>query len=126
VALFYFGTTDRPTLGGRPIGHGGLHMTLLGVLLVVNAVLHGLIVVRYGIKGNEPPAVFGVVYALLALAVFFGWSYALPATLAVTTLGLIGLAVNFKKLQHDTTIEKVIFVVGAALLAYTAYLLWLA
>lgn len=98
-------------------------MTLLGVLLIVNAVLHGVIVARFGIKGNEPPAVFGLLYALLALAVFFGWTYALLATLVVTTVGLIGLALNFRKLQHDTTVEKIIFVVGAAIIACAAYLL---
>lgn len=99
-------------------------MTLLGVLLLVNAVLHGVIVARFGIKGNEPPALFGLLYAALALAVYFGWTYAVLAALVVTTIGLIGLAVNFRKLQRDTTIEKIIFVVGAAIIVDAAYLLW--
>jgi hypothetical protein len=98
-------------------------MTLLSLLLLVNAVLHGIIVGRFGIKGNEPPAVFGLLYAVLAIAVFPGWAYGALATLVVTTVGLLGLALGFRKLQHDTTVEKIIFVVGATISAYAAYLL---
>ena len=98
-------------------------MTLLSLLLLVNAVLHCIIVGRFGIKGNEPPAVFGLLYAVLAIAVFLGWAYGILATLVVTTVGLLGLALGFRKLQHDTTVEKIIFVVGAAIIAYAAYLL---
>jgi hypothetical protein len=97
-------------------------MPLLGLLLLANAVLHGAIVGRFGFKGNEPPAVFGLVYAALALAAFSGWAHAPVATLVVTAVGLLGLTVNFKKLQHETTIEKIIFAVGTALLACAAYL----
>ena len=35
-------------------------MTVLGLLLLSNAVLHGVVIGRFGFKGNEPPAVFGV------------------------------------------------------------------
>ena len=98
-------------------------MTLLGFLLLVNAVLHGVIVGRFGIRGNMPPLVFGLLYAVLAFAVFSGWPHGTVATLIVTTVGLAGLAVNFKKLQHDTTFERIIFIVGAAILACVAYLL---
>jgi hypothetical protein len=96
-------------------------MTLLGILLAVNAVLHGAILGRFGIRGNEPPAVFGILYAGLALAVFGGWSRAPLLALVVTAVGLLGLGLNFKKLQHDSTIEKVILVVGAAILGCAAY-----
>jgi len=97
-------------------------MTVLVLLLVGNAILHGVIIGRFGLKGNEPPALFGVLYAALALTVVIGWPYAFLATLGVTTVGLLGLAANFKKLQHETTIEKIIFAVGAAILATAAYL----
>ena len=97
--------------------------TLLGLLLLGNAGLHGLIVGRFSIKGNEPPALFGVVYAGLAIAVFSRWAHAPLATMIITAVGLTGLAVNFKKLQHDTKIEKIIFGVGAAILACAGYLL---
>lgn len=98
-------------------------MTVLSLLLLVNAVLHGIIVGRFGIKGNEPPAVFGLLYAMLAIAVFLGWTYGTLATLVVTMVGLLGLTLGFRKLQHDTTVEKIIFVVGAASIAYATYLL---
>ena len=96
-------------------------MTLLGLLLLGNAVLHGVIVGRFGLKGNAPPAVFGILYAGLALAVFGGWAYAPPVALVVTAVGVLGLALNFKKLQHDSTIEKIILVVGAAIIVCAAY-----
>ena len=70
---------------------------------------------------REP--VFGIRYAGLALAVFRGWPHAPVAALVVTAVGLAGLAVNFRKLQHDTTVEKIIFVVGAAILCCAGYLL---
>ena len=90
-------------------------MVILSLLLVVNAVMHGIIVGRFGIKGNLPPAVFGLIYAALALAIFSGWTYGVSVTLAVTTLGLVGLTLNFKKLQHNPTIEKISFVVGISI-----------
>ena len=96
-------------------------MTLLGLLLLGNAVLHGVIVGRFGLKGNAPPAVFGILYAGLALAVFGGWARAPLVALVVTAVGVLGLSLNFKKLQHDSTIEKIILVVGAAILACAAY-----
>lgn len=98
-------------------------MTLLSLLLLGNAALHGVIVGRFGLQGNAPPVVFGIFYAGLALAVLGGWVHAALAALVVTAVGLVGLALNFKKLQHDTTVEKIIFVVGAATFACAAYLL---
>jgi hypothetical protein len=98
-------------------------VTLLTLLLLGNAALHGAIILRFGIKGNEPPALFGCLYSGLALAGFVGWPHAPVAALVVTSVGLVGLAVNFKKLQHETTFEKIVFVVGAAILASAAYLL---
>ncbi len=100
-------------------------MALLGLLLLSNAVLHGVIIGRFGIKGNEPPALFGILYAGLALAVFRDWDHAVLATLVVTAVGLVGLALNFKKLQHDPTVEKIVFVVGSATVVVAAYLLLL-
>src|SRR5678815_4641934 len=96
-------------------------MTVLGLLLLGNAVLHGVIVGRFGLKGNAPPALFGISYAALALAAFGGWAHAPLVALAVTAMGILGLALNFKKLKHDSTIEKIILVVGAAILACAAY-----
>jgi len=106
-----------------PYNQGVLLLTLLSLLLLGNAVLHGVIIGRFGIKGNIPPAVFGFLYVALALAVFSGWPYGALSTLVLTTVGLVGLALNFRKLQHDATIEKIIFVDGVAILACASYLL---
>jgi len=97
-------------------------MMRLSLLLIVNAVLHGIIIVRFGIKGNEPPAVFGMLYAGLALTLFFGWAHATLAVMVVTAVGLVGLALNYSKLQHEKTIEKMIFLVGPLTFACAAYL----
>ena len=99
-------------------------MTILSLLLLINAVLHGVIIFRFGFKGNEPPALFGIIYAALALAVFLGVTYSVPGTLIVTSVGLLGLALNFKKLQHDTIFEKIIFVIGAAIIVSSVYLIF--
>jgi hypothetical protein len=98
-----------------------VEMMFLGLLLAVNAALHGGIVARFGMRGNTPPAVFGILYAGLAMAVFAGWARAPLIALVVTAVGLLGLGLNFKKLQHDPTIEKIILVVGAAILGCAAY-----
>ena len=98
-------------------------MTVLGLLLLSNAVLHGVIIGRFGIKGNVPPAVFGVLYAGLALVVFRGWDRAGLAALVVTMVGLLGLALSFKTIQHDRTVERIVFGVGSATIAYAAFLL---
>ncbi|MDH5301909.1 MAG: hypothetical protein OEW58_11160 [Gammaproteobacteria bacterium] len=98
-------------------------MTLLTFLLATNAALHAIIIGRFGIKGNEPPALFGILYAVLAIVTYSEWAHAIIATLIVTTVGLVGLGLNFKKLQHDTTIEKIIIVVGIVILASAGTLL---
>ena len=98
-------------------------MMFLILLLLGNAALHGVIIGRFGIKGNVPPAVFGFLYAALALAIISGWPHGVLATLVVTAVGLVGLALNFRKLQHDKTVEKIIFLVGPAIFACATYLL---
>ena len=98
-------------------------MAILSLLLVVNAALHAIIVWRFGIKGNEPPAIFGLVYAALAIAAFIGLAHVAIATLVVTAVGLVGLTLNFRKIQRDTTIEKIIFGLGLAIIARATFLL---
>ena len=98
-------------------------MMLLSLLLFGNAVLHGIIVGRFGIKGNVPPALFGLIYAALAFGVFMGWPHGALVTMVVTMVGLVGLTLNYKKLQHDTTIEKIIFLVGGIIIANAVYIL---
>lgn len=41
--------------------HGAWTRTILGLLLVVDALLHGVVVGRFGVTGNGPPALLRVV-----------------------------------------------------------------
>lgn len=100
-------------------------MLLLAAMLAVNAILHGLIVARFGVKGNEPPLIFGVVDAALAIAVIIAVPYALWATLILSLVGIAGLTVAFKSIPHDKTIERVIWVLDAAIILFVAYLLFM-
>jgi|688.fasta_scaffold693598_2 hypothetical protein len=97
---------------------------LLVALLVVNTVLHGVVIARFGIKSNEPFLIFAVIYAVLALVVYFAVAYALWATLALSVFGLIGLTVTFNKVARDKTLDRIIWAADAATIAATAYLLF--
>jgi len=99
-------------------------MLLLAAMLAVDAVLHGLIIARFGVKGNEPPLVFGIVDAALAIAVFFAVPYALWATLILVLVGIAGLTVAFRSIPHDKTIERVIWALNAAIILFAGYLLF--
>lgn len=92
--------------------------------LAVNVVLHATIIFRFGVKGNEPPLAFGVVYVALAAALALSLPYSLIATLVVAVIGTAGLAVSYKSIPHEKTVEKVILALNAAIILYTAYLLF--
>ncbi|MGI1664205.1 hypothetical protein ACRDNQ_18345 [Palleronia sp. KMU-117] len=99
--------------------------SILTALLAVNAVLHGVIIARFGVKGNEPPLAFGVAYAALAVAVFFAVPYALWATLIVSVVAVAGLTAAYAKIPHEKSIERVCWAVGAIIFTLTAFLLFL-
>ncbi len=99
-------------------------MTILALLATLDAILHGTLIYRFGVKGNEPFAIFGVIYVLLALALFFDVPYAVWATLVLGAVGLVGLTVTFNKVPRDKTLDYVIWVVDAAGVLYAAYLLF--
>lgn len=101
-------------------------MLILVVLTAVDAVLHGALVYRFGLKGNEPFAIYTVVNVLLALALSYAVPYAVWATLVLSVIGLIGFTVTFNKIARDKTLEYVIWVVDAAVVVYAAYLLFFA
>lgn len=65
-----------------------------------------------------------VVDAVLAVVVFLQLPYALWATLLLSAVGLIGLTVTFNKPQRDKTIDKAIWVVDLAVVAWAARLLF--
>lgn len=102
-------------------------MTLLLVaLLALDAVLHGVVIYRFGPKGQEPFLIFAFVDAALALAVFFAVPYALWATLVLSAVGIIGLTATFNKVPRDKTLDRVIWAIDAAIVLYSAYLLFFA
>ena len=99
-------------------------MTLLAVLLAVNAILHGVIIARFGVKGNEPPLVFGLAYAALTIAVFLAVPYAVWAVLIVTLVGLVGLTVAFKSITHEKSVERIIWVLNAVVICAACVILF--
>ena len=99
-------------------------MIIFAILLAVDAVLHGLLVQRFGVKGNEPFLVFTVVYAVLAIIVVLSVPYALWATLVLAAVGLVGLTVTFNKPQRDKTLDKVIWGLDAVAVIGAAWLLF--
>lgn len=100
-------------------------MMLLVGLLALNAILHAVVVVRYGASGpNAPFAVFTAVDLLLAIVVFIGMPYALWAALGLSAAGLIGLTMTFNKPQRAKTLDRIIWVVDVLIVAYAAYLLF--
>jgi hypothetical protein len=100
-------------------------MILLVLLLVLSALLHGYLVVRFGAAEHTPFIVFAVIYAALALAVLLAVPYAIWATLVMSVIGLVGLTVTFNNVpQRDKTMDRVIWVVDAMVVLYTAYRLF--
>lgn len=101
-------------------------MNLLITLMVVDALVHAALVLRFGGKGNEPFAVFTVVYVVLAALVFFAVPYALWIALVASVVGLVGLIVTFNSAQRDKTLDKAILVLDVAVVLWTAKLLFIA
>ncbi len=99
-------------------------LPFLIALLALNTLLHGLVIARFRIKGNEPFLVFAPIYAALALAVHFAVAHALWPTLGISLFGIVGLTVTFNKVPRDKTLDRIIWVVDAAIIITTAYLLF--
>jgi len=102
-------------------------MSLLLTLLVTNAIVHGIVVARFGIKDNNQPfLIFAIVYAALAIAVYLSVPYALWAVLLLAVIGILGLSITFNKPVRDKTLDKIIWLLDAIVVLYTAYLLFAA
>lgn len=99
---------------------------LLVALLALDTVLHVVVIGRFGTKGNEPFLIFALVDAALTLAVYFAVPYALWATLVLSLVGIVGLTVTFNKVPRDKTLDRVVWVVDAAIVLVSAYLLFFA
>jgi len=101
-------------------------MSLLLTLLVTNAIVHGIVVARFGVRNNNQPfLMFAIVYAALAIAVYLSVPYALWAVLLLAVIGILGLSITFNKPVRDKTLDKIIWLLDAVVL-YTAYLLFAA
>ena len=92
----------------------------LAGLLVLSAALHAAIILRFGLRGNAPPAAFGALYLLLAAAGWLGMSLALWATLAVVLFGSAGLLANLSRIAHVKTLEYAILALNLIVLVMTA------
>ena len=85
-------------------------MILLALLLALDAVLHGFLIYRFGTNQNLPFLIFAFVDAILAIAVFLAWPYALWATLVLSAFGLIGLTVTFNKPVREKAVPLTLFI----------------
>ena len=102
-------------------------MSLLFALLLVNAVLHVVVVARYGIGNHHQPFFAAIPFYLgLAAAVHFSWPHALWAVLLLSSFGLFGLTVSFNKPVRDKTLDKVIWVLDATAILWAGWLIFLA
>ena len=99
-------------------------MILLGLLLVLDALLHVVLIVRFGTRQNVPFLIFAVIYAALAVAVFMVLPYSLWATLVLSAVGLVGLTVTFNKPQREKGLDRVIWVVDLLIVLDSLYLLF--
>lgn len=102
-------------------------MSLLLTLLIANAIMHSIVVTRFGIKDNNQPfLIFAIVYAALAITVYLSLPYALWAVLLLAGIGILGLSITFNKPVRDKTLDKVIWLLDATVVLYAAYLLFTA
>ena len=102
-------------------------MSLLLTLLTTNAIVHGIVVARFGVRNNNQPfLLFAIVYAALASAVYLSAPYALWTALVLAVIGILGLSITFNKPVCDKMLDKIIWLLDASVILYTAYLLFAA
>ncbi len=102
-------------------------MSLLLIFLITNAIVHSIVVTRFGVRNNNQPfLIFAIVYAALAFAVYLSQPYALWAVLLLAGIGILGLTITFNKPVRDKTLDKIIWVLDAIVVLYATYLLFAA
>jgi hypothetical protein len=107
--------------------NGAFSLSLLLSLLATNAFFHGIVVARFGVRNhNQPFLIFALVYAALAIAVYFAVPYALWAVLLLSIFGLVGLSVTFSKPVRDKTLDKIIWLLDAATILCVGYFMFAA
>jgi len=100
-------------------------VTLLAILLLLDAALHAVVIFRYGTADNNMPfLIFAIIDLVLAIIVFLAVPYAVWAVLILSGLGLIGLTLTFGKPQRDKTLDRIIWVLDLAIIVLAAYLLF--
>jgi len=100
-------------------------LTVLALVLAIDAALHALLVYRFGIKGNISFLVYVFIYAALAVAVLLQLPYALWLALVLSVIGFVALTVTFNQPQRDKTIDKGIWVADLAAIVCAIYLLFI-
>jgi len=96
-------------------------------LLVANAIVHGIVIARFGVRNNNQPFfVFVFVYTALAIAVYLAIPYTMWAVFLLAVIGTVGLTVTFNKPVRDKTLDKAIWLLDAATVLYAGYLLFAA
>lgn len=98
-------------------------MMLLALLLAIDAVLHAIVVSRFGTRENMPFLVFLVIDAVLAVLVYLAVPYSVWATFILGAIGLVGLTVTFNKPQREKTLDRIIWGVDAIVVLCAIYLL---
>lgn len=102
-------------------------MSLLLIFLITNAIVHSIVVTRFGVRNNNQPfLIFAIVYAALAIAVYLSLPYALWAVLLLAGIGILGLTITFNKPVRDKTLDKIIWLLDAIVVLYATYLLFAA
>ncbi len=102
-------------------------MAMVIGFLAVNAILHGAVIARYGVRGNNLPFLLGALaYAALALAVYLSVPYALWGVLIFSIVGITGLTITFNKPVRDKTFDRLIWLLDAATIVLVGYLLFVA
>jgi hypothetical protein len=104
----------------------GVAMTILALLLLVDAALHAYVIFRFGTNQNMPFLIYAVIDLVLAVAVFFAVPFAVWATLVLSAVGIVGLTVTFKKPQREKTLDYIIWVIDALIVLGAIYLLFFA
>jgi hypothetical protein len=100
-------------------------MTLLAILLLIDAALHAVVIFHYGTADNNMPfLVFAIIDLALAIIVFLAVPYAVWAVLILSVIGIIGLTVTFGKPQRDKTLDRIIWAVDLAIVVLAVYLLF--
>lgn len=98
---------------------------LLVALLATNAIMHGIVSVRFGFQNhNQPFFVFTLVYSALFFMALLDVPYTLWAIFFLAIVGIIGLTISFNKPVRDKTLDKAIWILDAANILCAGYLLF--